>query len=173
MAQRKPVSCTRLRFEATWADTYKPFLTIKALAPYGRASWQEVGTLSAHRIGSSRSPFYVERVDVDPKFQRCGIGTQLYTLAARAACAKRMKLSSDIVRTAMSDGFWQKQVKKGRARCVSTADPVIAERAEREDVEDWIPRYGRSGCDRYELKSCSIATLGSRSIDKNCRNDKR
>lgn len=49
---------------------------------------------------------------------RCGLGTRLYETALREACQRGLRLTSDRTRSDASEGFWRKQVAKGRARCV-------------------------------------------------------
>jgi len=91
---------------------------------------------------------YVSDIRVSPQMQRCGLGTKLYEQAAQYTCeAFKKPLHSDVERSAMSDGFWKKQVKKGRAVCtVQAQEPASS-------TPDWIPVEGRSGCARYRL-SC-------------------
>lgn len=58
---------------------------------------------------------------VSPKVRRRGIGTQLYQEAARVACDDYgLPLASDrsTSRSRSAEGFWKKQGKKKRARCV-------------------------------------------------------
>jgi len=59
----------------------------------------------------------VARIDVDESVRRQGVGTKLYERAARIACESRYgkPLVSDTDRSPMSEGFWRKQVDKGRA----------------------------------------------------------
>ena len=57
-------------------------------------------------------------VSVDASLRRCGLGTELYTRAMKLAQAKGLQLTSDSHRSTNSEGFWQKQLKKGRAVCV-------------------------------------------------------
>jgi len=52
------------------------------------------------------------------KITGMGIGTKLYEAAARSACRKGVPLMSDNRRTKYSQGFWEKQSRKGRATCV-------------------------------------------------------
>lgn len=51
---------------------------------------------------------------------RCGIGTKLYERALKLACKHDIPLASDFARTEASEGFWSKQVAKGRAVCSRT-----------------------------------------------------
>lgn len=65
---------------------------------------------------------YVSHIEVDDKHQRCGVGTQLYQQAAKLVCAMfRQPLHSDRQRSKSAQGFWSKQVAKGRAVCVRAA----------------------------------------------------
>ena len=98
---------------------------------------------------------YVSFIRVEPEMQRCGLGTKLYEQAASYTCkAFKEPLHSDRERTAMSDGFWAKQVVKGRAACVSRMRnrPEVYESESYWSIfnpED--PAIGRSGCERYKL----------------------
>jgi GNAT superfamily N-acetyltransferase len=58
----------------------------------------------------------IESVGLWPEYHRQGIGTRIYELAAQTACAKfKAPLGSSGYRTKMSEGFWRKQLAKGRA----------------------------------------------------------
>lgn len=97
----------------------------------------------------------VSHIKVDERYQRCGLGTRLYEEAAKLAC-KRFKgpLRSDIERSTAADTFWQKQVAKGRARCLEATDkPSYAD-----DTPD-MPIVGRSNCWRYVLTCPAPASL--------------
>ena len=74
-----------------------------------------------------------------------GIGTKMYERAARYACSKGMPLSSDKLRTKYSQGFWEKQARKGRATCVVRSGGVRLS-------TDFYEK-GRWGCGHYAL-SC-------------------
>ena len=60
----------------------------------------------------------VARIDVDESVRRQGIGTKLYERAAKVACEARYgkPLASDTSRSPLSEGFWRKQERKGRAQ---------------------------------------------------------
>jgi GNAT superfamily N-acetyltransferase len=62
--------------------------------------------------------FVVERAFVDEGRQRQGIGTKLYTEAARLACERGLWLASspEWARTRAGTSFWEKQVARGHAR---------------------------------------------------------
>jgi GNAT superfamily N-acetyltransferase len=92
-------------------------------------------------------------IHVDPNHRRCGIGTRLY--AAAFACDENRTLGSDSQRTAFSEGFWQKQVNKGRARCATEwAHRVYA------DPTQAAPR---GGCEYYVLTApCPAPKLDRR-----------
>jgi hypothetical protein len=90
---------------------------------------------------------YVSDIRVAAEMKRCGVGTKLYEQAAQFACKTfKEPLHSDVERSAMSQGFWQKQVKKGRASCVSDMRAV-----DEDEVPDWMATAGRDGCVRYRL----------------------
>ncbi len=57
-------------------------------------------------------------VEVDASYRRCGLGTKLYETAAQVAKASKLSLVSSYERSEMSEGFWAKQAKKGRAVCL-------------------------------------------------------
>lgn len=82
----------------------------------------------------------VVSIRVDEKWRREGIGTKLYEAAAKEACRKfKRPLASDRSRSSMADGFWEKQVRKGRAVCAQS----------RED----------GSCVFYRLKDCGVKDL--------------
>lgn len=91
---------------------------------------------------------YVSDIRVADELKRCGVGTKLYEQAAQFACKTfKEPLHSDFERSAMSNRFWQKQVAKGRATCVSKTHDTSTE------TPDWLATTGRGGCVRYRL-SC-------------------
>lgn len=62
---------------------------------------------------------HVRNLKVLPDARRRGLATKLYERAAQKACADYGRsIASDDIRSAGAEGFWQKQVSKGRARCV-------------------------------------------------------
>lgn len=100
----------------------------------------------------------VTHVEVDALARRSQIGTRLYETAAKMACERYdAPLVSDIYRSAYSDGFWQKQVRKGRATCLAASDHTQYPKSDAE------PTFGRSGCKRYILSCPAPATLTARS----------
>lgn len=79
---------------------------------------QNVGKLKAS-IRVADEVLRVDIVRVQDASLRQGIGTKMYELAAKIACKQfEVPLASDMKRTKYSEGFWQKQVKKGRAEVV-------------------------------------------------------
>jgi hypothetical protein len=88
------------------------------------------------------------------RLKRCGVGTKLYEAAATWGCAKGLMLTSDRLRSAYSDGFWQKQVRKGRATCVK-ATPSGWRQTQ---PDPQLAVDGRSNCVHYKLKNCEVAT---------------
>lgn len=91
----------------------------------------------------------------DPNQRRCGLGTKLYEAAAKWGCERGLKLTSDVLRSTDSQGFWEKQVKKGRARCMVGAPSTTS-------ATGPGPRMGRGGCGMYQLVSCDTTDLSRR-----------
>jgi len=77
-------------------------------------------------------------------YPRCGYGTKLYEKFLEVACAKGLKLSSDTTRSEASEGFWQKQVRKGRARCTSYKKPARR-------IDQRFDSMGHWSCERFEM----------------------
>lgn len=94
---------------------------------------------------------HVNAINVTDK--RCGIGTRLYEHAAKIACREfGAPLASDVQRSGFAQGFWKKQVDKGRAKCVVKTDASATRWFEK-------PVEGRGGCWFYQLKSCGVTSL--------------
>lgn len=119
---------------------------------------QFMGAVTVTSWGDGLAP-RVTHIEVNEDARKCGIGTKLYEQAAKVSCKTfKQPLHSDIERSRAADGFWQKQVRKGRATCVKpaeyTRDVAI--------LEDG-PAQGRSGCYQYALKQCPApASLAGR-----------
>lgn len=80
----------------------------------------QAGSLTAWRRSESGETVMSVR-DIGVNRRRHGIGTQLYEKAAEVACEEfGLPLASDrsTSRSKMSEGFWKKQLKKKRARCI-------------------------------------------------------
>jgi len=79
---------------------------------------------------ASRQVWEVAGVFIRASARRRGLGTKLYERAARAACESGAPLAStERVGEGMSDAFWEKQLRKGRAsvlckRCGTGGQPV-------------------------------------------------
>ena len=146
--------CPRLRFEVTAGQFDDEHVRIKALNGKRLVGVVAIG-LRTGKDSKSRSvnaPF-VSLVSVTENLQRCGLATRLYTKAAKYACDNlRRPLQSDTLRTAASDGFWRKQVSKGRAGCVQAANDTYAKKA-----DPTMAIEGRNKCAFYTLKSCAGA----------------
>jgi len=97
----------------------------------------------------------VQHITVAKLMQRCGIGTQLYTRAVAEAKKAGLLLTSDSQRTPKSEGFWQKQRRKGRAICVDKkrGHGLLPGQA-RPEVDHW-------DCRRFQMKpgTTSLARL--------------
>lgn len=84
-------------------------------------------------------------------YRRCGFGTKLYERMRQIACDRGKRLASDTTRTKFSEGFWRKQVSRGRAKCLFK--PRRWQRGE-------IPED--SSCGQYALKrACPAAGKSS------------
>lgn len=65
----------------------------------------------------------VTTITVDAAYRRLGVATQLYRAAAREACTHLgQPLVSGIQRSPSAEGFWQKQIAKGRANVHTDAE---------------------------------------------------
>lgn len=85
-----------------------------ALATGGSKRTYKVGWASVVNID------YTEREKPPEEREPSGLGTRMYERALRAVCdvGKAYAITSDTTRSEFSEAFWQKQVRKGRARCV-------------------------------------------------------
>ena len=110
--------------------------------------------------GEIRSPrrdaYQVGWISVKDERKRCRIGTRLYEAAARYACAEGLTLRSDVLRSASSQGFWEKQLTKGRAICEGETERPPA------NSSPDIPIKGRGGCTTYRIESCTVIDLSGR-----------
>jgi hypothetical protein len=142
-------SCPRLRF-------VKKQLTGEAVAAvrieaYGEDRKKLIGAITITRWERKdeastvpRGVPYISHVEVNDKMRRCGVATALYQQAGEIACRKfKAPLRSDRERSAAADTFWQKQVEKGRARCIKAAKESLR--------HNDGPMMGRNNCDAYEL----------------------
>ena len=75
---------------------------------------QHIGRFIAGKIKSQRR-LQVAHAFVLPDWERRGLGTKGYEALASWACANNFVLTSDQARTDASEGFWKKQLTKGRA----------------------------------------------------------
>lgn len=144
-------SCPRYTFEVT------PFRDGKG---YEARAFADPLEPAVGYVNATKSDYHktltVQESWVKPSHQRCGLGTKLYEKIAQTSCAKfKRGLMSDTARSEYSQGFWRKQVDKGRARCV--IESMNAKNREA-DPETGIV-YGREGCERYQL-TCPTKSLG-------------
>lgn len=122
---------------------------IEIFALAGKRVLGGIGATVRRRDGREPARLQVDMVEVNPKDQRCGIGTRLYEEAAKHACTRKLVLASDVNRTGASQGFWAKQAAKKRAKCF--------------ERNDHMP----GGCLYYVLKPCAVTSLaGARSRRK-------
>lgn len=109
----------------------------------------ELSATSSPKAGRDPARLEVRTVFVEEAYQRCGIATRMYELAARQACDTDAVLASDNIRSDAAHNFWLKQVKNKRAWCVSKGKPYYD--------------LNKGGCEYYALKSCPVESLrGSR-----------
>lgn len=83
------------------------------------------------RVGANKAAYSydIQGANLVEGYLRKGIGSELYRLVAEEACASGMRLRSlDFGRNRLSEGFWKKQLRKGRAtrgdRYVEMSCPV-------------------------------------------------
>lgn len=157
-------------------------LTIRRESLLGHPEHVKLTAYAGRRIAgflTLRNLLSVGFIDVHPSMQRCGVATKLYERAASIACKEGgSPLRSDTERTAYSQGFWDKQVRKGRATCVEQT-PQTYPAGDSESVE------GRGNCLYYKLKCPAPKSLAgvrlkrmaspraqacvSREISKHCK----
>lgn len=81
------------------------------------------------------------------------VGTRLYETFAEFACDEGMTLASDTTRSTDSEGFWNKQYRKGRATHECWSDDKWSECRPDDDEKSRI-RKAEWGTTRYRLKAC-------------------
>lgn len=124
--------------------------SVKAYEVTDAGSFQ-VGSLHLHRDTRGMNDILtVGTVSVLDSYQRCGVGTKLYERAAAVARARGVKLYSDAARTEASQGFWEKQVRKGRAKCARKG--AGARKIRMTPGRDIVEERGRWPCLEYVLK---------------------
>jgi len=84
-----------------------------------------VATLLANADNPTTHDYHVGWVSVDEEYQSQKIGTALYEAAAAEVCYRKGTLKSDFLRSEFSEGFWAKQTKKGRAKCLSSYNRTV------------------------------------------------
>jgi hypothetical protein len=113
-----PAVCKPFTFRVTGGDVYfdeKGDYNV-AFSISAHMDHHYMGTFNVRdrRLNGGRALIVEMAKVVSP---RCGAGTQLYQRALELACERGARLASDHSRTAASEGFWKKQVRKKRARC--------------------------------------------------------
>lgn len=138
MPRTQPPVCGTLEIVRTHRSAYGDDVVFMA-----QDAGRRVGVITANHVADPLG-LQVSWVRVAGYAQRCGVATKLYTAMAQAACDAGGVLSSDMVRAPTTEAFWQKQVAKGRARCVR-------------HIKN--PQPGASDCETYALKRCPVETL--------------
>ena len=118
----------------------------------------EVGGIA---IASDEEFDQVRAVEVVPEAQRKGVGTALYTAAAKRACAAGKLLRSDEDRSDLDEAFWRKQRQKGRATAIfqGGADESIELEESGVDLDDVNPDNYEKSDYVYSLKKCGKLDL--------------
>jgi hypothetical protein len=92
------------------------------VAGYVSAVIKSFGDKRTYKVGASSvvNIDYTERDKPPEERKPGGLGTRMYERALRAVCSvgNAYAITSDTTRSEFSEAFWQKQVAKGRARCV-------------------------------------------------------
>jgi GNAT superfamily N-acetyltransferase len=118
-AKKKPKTCkpiTRWEVEEIVEDFAPKTRIVGYIA--GRKGRMVTGDLQEMRTSRGTPVMMVTWSYAHHEFQRCGYGTQLYQKMRDIACERGAPLASDTSRKPKSEGFWQKQYRKGRARCL-------------------------------------------------------
>lgn len=152
----REAACPTLRYEVqTEKSKYSDRVSARIFARPVDDPTDYVGFLEAAHDPKTGT-YTVAVSDVALHMRRCGLGTKLYTLAAKWGCERGLKLRSDATRTVDSDTFWKKQVQKGRAVC--------AVRESEWHDPDESDRYvlNRGGCAHYQLLSCPVTDLSGK-----------
>lgn len=132
-------ACPKLRWESSE-------LSVTARTAKGNL----VGALYLQKhVRGMNEELIVGTVRVDDKYQRCGVGTQLYTRAAELARKLGLPLVSDTTRSEAAEMFWQKQERKGRATCARKGRG--AAKLKWDPTTGFSPATGRWKCERYVL----------------------
>lgn len=81
------------------------------------AQSKEIADARAYFLPSSEGgpALVVSEIGVDEKHRGCGVATRMYEALAKEACRVGVPLVSDQAISEGSQGFWNKQVRKGRA----------------------------------------------------------
>lgn len=88
------------------ADGYDTHFGAIDAAWVDSTGWRRVAQADAKAL-------QVTEAEVDPS--GCGIGTRLYEALSKVACARGVPFRSDSQLKPDAEGFWKKQVRKGRA----------------------------------------------------------
>ncbi len=154
LGQPEAASCAAVRIISTHEEpdpSWDNPLTFRAMM-----GEQQVGYLDTYRY-PDKGWLKSGLVEVDPSARRCKLGTKLYMAAADYACREGLEMVSDVYRTEFSEGFWDKQRKRGRAACVTGAGGFRLDPAG--DLDKVI---GSWPCERYKLKKCQVDLSGHR-----------
>jgi hypothetical protein len=101
--------------------TYPVSISGGSLNVYARRGGDDIGHLSAYKTTLGNREVYTvsgAAINSYKDLASCpGLGTKMYEAAAREACKKGFVLAGSSLRSAFSQGFWGRQIDKGRATC--------------------------------------------------------
>jgi hypothetical protein len=101
--------------------TYPVSISGGSLNVYARRGGDDIGHLSAYKTTLGNRGVYTvggAAINSYKDLASCpGLGTKMYEAAAREACKKGFVLAGSSLRSAFSQGFWGRQIDKGRATC--------------------------------------------------------
>lgn len=174
-------ACPRLTFNATAltpngyqrADKHVPpgatGLRISAYAdsrPVGELSVRVEAVTRSHPMAKATgSQEFLEPgwIEVPARYQRCGIGEQLYTYLAKLAKASKIPLASSFERSERSEGFWAKQHAKGRAVCLPNEPDYVSKKGRWDQARGHVEWADEPWpCWRYVLKSGKTDLSGAK-----------
>jgi len=154
LGQPEAPACAAIRIVSTHEEpdpNWDNAITFRAMS-----GATQVGYLDTYRY-PDKSWLKSGLVEVDPNARRCKLGTRLYMAAADYACREGLEMVSDTYRTEFSEGFWDKQRKRGRAACLPGEGHRLDPGGDMDKVVGTWP------CERYKLKRCEVDLSGHRS----------
>jgi hypothetical protein len=178
-ARGETLPCPRVKYRSTYEAAKRGInatITVSAEVQDAGGRWAPGGELFAEKEGShfavNSSTTPLELLATCP-----GLGTGLYEEAMKLACKKSAVLGSSKLRSAFSERFWKRQLKKGRAVCLGSHaefynSPHYSLRVRLMDGRINVPQYnalvrglpafpdkGAWPCEYVTLKACGEKSL--------------